>query len=83
MSTASYDSDNFSLSSQETEPRDIEFNNDFTKMYALGQSNSTVFQYTTGSNNPHVLTWPDSIKWDLGAAAPSPDPGTLKICMLY
>ena len=76
VSTASYDSDNFSLSSQETEPRDIEFNNDFTKMYALGQSNSTVFQYTTGSNNPHVLTWPDSIKWDLGAAAPSPDPGS-------
>lgn len=76
VSTASYDSDNFSLSSQEASPRDIEFNDDFTKMYALGQINSTVFQYTTGSNNPHVLTWPDSIKWDLGAAAPSPDAGS-------
>jgi 6-phosphogluconolactonase (cycloisomerase 2 family) len=41
---------NFSLSSQDTLPREVTFNSDGTKMYIVGSSNDSVFQYnlTTG-----------------------------------
>ena len=37
---------NFSVSSQDTDPRDVAFSTDGTKMFVLGRSNDTVFQYT-------------------------------------
>jgi 6-phosphogluconolactonase (cycloisomerase 2 family) len=46
LSTASYDSVSFSVSSQETGPRDVCFNSDGTKMYILGVSADAVFQYS-------------------------------------
>jgi len=46
LSTASYDSVSFSIASEETLPTCVRFNNDGTKMYILGNSNDTVFQYT-------------------------------------
>jgi sugar lactone lactonase YvrE len=48
VSTASY-SQNFSVSSQETIPRGIAFNNDGTKMFIVGTSGQDVNEYTLGT----------------------------------
>ena len=46
LSTASYDSVSFSVSSQDASPIDIAFNNDGTKMYMVGIGSDSVHQYT-------------------------------------
>ena len=45
VSTASY-SQNFSVSSQDTSPRDIAFNADGTKMFIAGRSGNAIYEYT-------------------------------------
>ncbi len=45
ISTASY-IDEFSVSTEDTSPQDIEFNNDGTKMYVVGNQGNDVNQYT-------------------------------------
>ena len=47
MSTASYDTVSFSVSAQDTAPNDIAFKSDGTKMYMVGATNGTVYQYIT------------------------------------
>jgi len=49
MSTASYDSKTFTVSSQDTNPRDIHFKNDGTKFYITGFNNGKVYQYSMSS----------------------------------
>ena len=49
LSTASYDSVSFNPSSQESNVQGIQFNNDGTKMYIIGTTNNTVFQYSLSS----------------------------------
>jgi len=46
VSTASYDSVVFNLTSQDGTPEGVAFNDDGTVMYVLGANNDTVFQYT-------------------------------------
>mgnify|MGYP003645540892 CR=1 FL=1 len=46
LSSASYDSKSFSVTTQETSPRAVVFNTDGTKMFVVGTTNDTVFQYT-------------------------------------
>jgi len=46
LDTASYDNVSFSVSSQDRSPRGIAFNNDLSKMYMIGDSNDSVYQYT-------------------------------------
>jgi len=46
LSTASYDNVSFSVAGQDATPYDIAFNNDGSKMYMVGSSNDSVFQYT-------------------------------------
>ena len=46
LSTASYDSVSFSVSSQDTTPFDIVFSTDGTKMYMIGSATSSAYQYT-------------------------------------
>ena len=50
VSTTSYDNVSFNFTSQDTLIRSMAFNSDGTKMYAVGQSNQKIFQYslTTG-----------------------------------
>jgi len=52
VSTASYDSVSFSVSGQDTTPNSIAFNADGTKMFIIGTTSDSVFQYTlsTGFN---------------------------------
>ena len=58
LSTASYASKNFSVSSQESgEPGGLAFSNDGTKMYVVGEGQAKVFQYTLSS------------AWDLSTAS--------------
>lgn len=49
ISTASYDSVSFSVSSQMDGPTGIEFKSDGTKMYVCDIVNDTVYQYSTGT----------------------------------
>ena len=46
LSTASYDSVSFSVASQDTSPYKVKFNNDGTKIYMVGISTDTVYQYS-------------------------------------
>ena len=57
VSTASYSSNSFSISSQDTAPREINFNDDGTKMYMLGATNDAVFEYDL------------STAWDVSSAS--------------
>jgi len=50
LSTASYDSVSFSVTSQDAIPNGIRFNNDGTKMYIIGASGDKVYQYSTGTS---------------------------------
>ena len=57
ISTASYDSKTFAVTSQETLPYGITFKPDGTTMYAVGTTSDTVFQYTL------------STAWDISTAS--------------
>ena len=46
VSTASYDSVSFLVASQEINPTGLAFNNDGTKMFIVGFSSNTVYEYT-------------------------------------
>lgn len=73
LSTASYDSVTFSVSSQTTSPVDIAFGDSGAKMYVLSYGDDTVYQYTTGADA--TLTWPTSIEWAGGGAPAAPASG--------
>ncbi len=69
ISTASY-STNFSVSAQESDPTSVTFNSDGSKMYVIGESSDTVYQYslisitiTTGYNPVHTTASIDSTYW--------------------
>lgn len=47
VSTASYDSVNFSVASQDTNPADFFFKPDGAKMYVIGNGTDTIHQYST------------------------------------
>jgi DNA-binding beta-propeller fold protein YncE len=70
LSTSSYDSVSFSVASQETSPEDITFNSDGTKMYIVGQSSDTIYQYSTAT--PAIITYDPDLQWSGGTAPTSP-----------
>jgi len=49
ISTASYASKSFSVTSQESNPQGLWFKPDGTVMYVIGQTNDTVYQYNLGT----------------------------------
>jgi len=49
LSTASYASKSFSISSQSTDPRGVSFKTDGTKMFVVATGADLVFQYTLGT----------------------------------
>ena len=75
LSTASYDSVSFSISSQDTAPAGLAFNNDGTKLYMVGYSNDRISQYTTSTATPITITWDADIQWAGGTAPDSPANG--------
>jgi hypothetical protein len=46
LATASYDNVIFSIAAQDTSPDAIAFNNDGSKLYMVGNTNETVYQYS-------------------------------------
>ena len=57
ISTASYDSVSFSVSSQDSSPSGVRFKTDGTKMYILGRTGDAIFQYAL------------STAWDISTAS--------------
>ena len=47
ISTASYDSVSFSVSSQDTGPKELFYKSDGSKLYVLGDTNDNIYQYST------------------------------------
>jgi len=75
LSTASYSNNTFDSSSQATQPSGISFKTDGSKMYLVGISTDTIFQYTTSSSAAVAITWPSSVKWAGGTAPSAPANG--------
>ena len=73
LSTASYDSVLFDVSSQDTNPEGVFFKSDGTKMYVLTGTLDVVYQYTTTTDT--TLTWPSSVEWTAGVAPSAPGNG--------
>ena len=59
VSTASYSSVSFGVSSQDSNPRGFAFNSNGTKLYMLGNTNDTIYQYSTVLTQQH----PRPIHW--------------------
>jgi len=67
LSTASYDSVSFSVSSQDTLPASVTFNTDGTKMYMVGLSNDTVFQYSLSTGFDVSTASYDSVSFSVAS----------------
>ena len=72
LSTASYDSVSFSIASQDTGPVDVLFNNDGTKMFMVGATNDTVFQYSLSTAYDISTASYDSISFSVASQTTSP-----------
>ena len=84
LSTASYDSISFSVSSQDSNPYGMVFNSDGTKMYIVGFSTDVVYQYSTASSPaPATFTYPTSVKWPSGTAPDAPATGETDVLVFY
>ena len=70
LSTASYDSVSFSVAGQDATPFGIAFKPDGTKMYIVGNTNDSVYQYSTGI--PATITYDPAIQWPSGTAPTAP-----------
>jgi len=68
----SYDSVSFSVASQETNPQSIAFNNNGTKLFVVGTSNDTIYQYSLPT--PYILTGMsyDSVSFSVASQETSP-----------
>jgi len=78
LSTASYDSVNFSVNSQDTDPSSVAFNNDGTKMYVVGFSSSAVHQYTLSTAFDLSTASYDSVNFSVNSQESSPAGLTFK-----
>ena len=63
----------FYVGGQDTAPKGLAFGNNGKKMYMVGTTNGTVFQYSTIQNT--TITWPSSIEWAGGVAPAAPATG--------
>jgi len=72
LTTASYET-SFSVDSQEPDTFDVQFSTDGTKMYIVGITNDTIYQYSTATDA--TITWPSSIEWAGGVAPAAPSDG--------
>lgn len=65
LSFLSYTGNTFSVSSQESSARGLAFNPDGTKMYVIGQTNNTIYQYSLSSAWDITTASYDSVSVDL------------------
>ena len=62
---AAYDNADFSVSSQDTSPRGVRFNNDGTKMYVSGTTNDRVYQYSLSTGFDLSTASYDSVNFSI------------------
>jgi hypothetical protein len=67
VNTSSYDNISFSIASQETSPYEFFFKPDGTKMYIIGTSNDTVYQYTLSTPWDISTTSYDTVSFSISA----------------
>jgi len=72
LSEASYNSVSFSVTTQDTLPRRAIFNNDGTKMYMLGASNTSVYQYSLSTAFDVSTASYDSVSFNVGSTMAGP-----------
>jgi hypothetical protein len=88
VSTATYDgiSNSLSISAQEPNTYGMFFDTDGAKMYIVGFTNKTVFQYTTGgtsTSNTPVISWPNTVLWETGSSPTLPSLGQTDLLEFY
>ena len=83
ISTASYDSVLFSVSSQDTGPKELFFKSDGTKMYIVGDTNDAIYQYSTSSSALATITYPASVIWSGGTTPTAPANGETDVYSFY
>tara|TARA_R110000851_G_scaffold32845_4_gene87841 strand:- start:3256 stop:4950 length:1695 start_codon:yes stop_codon:yes gene_type:complete len=66
LATASYASVSFSVTSQDANPRGMFFNGDGQKMYMIGNTNKTVYEYLTTDLVSATTTYPSSFNFPNG-----------------
>jgi hypothetical protein len=65
LSVASYDGVSFSVASQDNNPRSVTFNSDGSKMFVLGVTGYSVYQYSLSTAwNPSSATY-DSVSFSV------------------
>ena len=72
ISTASYDSVSFSVTSQDADPIDIVFNADGTKMYMVGFQTDRVYQYSLSTAFDLSTASYDSVNFSVGTQDSNP-----------
>ena len=72
ISTASYDSVSFSFASQATESFGMAFNNSGTKVYILGYTSATLYQYSLSTAFDISTTSYDSVSFSVASQAADP-----------
>ena len=72
ISTASYQGEYFSVTSQETNPYGMVFNNDGTKMYIIGVSSDSVHQYTLSTGFDLSTASYDSVSFSVAGQDTNP-----------
>ncbi len=78
VSTASYDSVSFSVNAEETSPSGISFKSDGTKMYIIGSTSDTVFQYSLSTAWDMSTASYDSVSFSVAAQDLSPSNALFK-----
>jgi hypothetical protein len=79
LSTAAYDSISFSVTTQDAELSGISFSSTGNQLFALGDTNNSVFQYTTQLIAPATTTFPASFEFTSGATPAAPADGVTDI----
>jgi len=72
ITTASYASKSFSVSSQDTTPVKVSFNTDGTKMFVLGSANDSIFQYSLSTGFDVSTASYDSVSFSVASQETSP-----------
>jgi DNA-binding beta-propeller fold protein YncE len=81
LSTASYANISFSVATEDSTMTGITLGREGTKMYLIGSQGDNIYQYSIGSDAS--ITWPDSIKWDLGFAPTAPANGDTDLHAIF
>ena len=72
ITTASYDSKSFDFSTQEGSPRTIHIKDDGTKLYTVGTTNDTVYQYTLSTAWDVSTASYDSVSFSVSSQSTTP-----------